>query len=325
MKPTYVLLLAATLCVLSVRSAPAAPPEPGLKEGPYVGTVELKETLIAPLETERLLERPVDEGRIVNRGDVLARLDAALLEAEAARLEAQIASRVARYQELRAGFREEQIHEARARRLAAEARRDLARTERVRAEKLLASGAGSQSAVDRTRAEEESASREVDAAAARLALLEAGERSEQRDQAREEVESARAALQVMRGRIDRLTLKAPAGGVVLDTYYEPGEIVPAGRPVVKIGDVHAPYVDIYVAPEDLSALKIGSRLSAKVDGFPDRRFTGTVSEMGAEAEFTPRAILTPRERARLVYRVRVSIDPAGADLRPGVPAEVAGP
>ena len=47
--------------------------------------------------------------------------------------------------------------------------------------------------------------------------------------------------------------------------------------------------------------------------------------MWAEAEFTPRAILTPRERARLVYRVRVVIEDGGSVLRPGVPAEVAGP
>jgi HlyD family secretion protein len=320
MKRAPIILLAALLA--AGHAALAGQP---FKGGPYVGTVELKETLVAPLESERLVSRPAKEGMRVNAGDAIARLDTALLESEAARLGAEVSSREAKLKELNAGSRVERIHEASAERQAAETRLALARTERSRAEKLLASGAGGQAALDRARSQEESAAREVDAAAARLALLEAGERSEQRDLGRSELEASRQARDLVRMRIERMTLRAPAVAVVLDTYYEVGEVVPAGRPVVKLGDASAPYVDIYVAPEDLSALTIGSRLPVKVDGFDGRTFDGAVSEMGAEAEFTPRAILTPRERARLVYRVRVTIEDASGDLRPGVPAEVAGP
>jgi membrane fusion protein YbhG len=303
----------------------AAENAPLIKEGPYAGTIELKETLLAPLEGERLVARPAKEGLRVKAGDLLAQLDGSLLEAEAARLEAEVAVREARVMETVAGSRADEIREARARKQAADSRAELARTERSRAEKLLASGAGSQAAVDRARSSEETAGRDVEEAAARLALLVAGERSEKRDLARGELSAAQRALDLVRRRIERMTLKAPADAVVLDTYYEIGEVVPAGRPVLKLGDASAPYVDIFVAPADLSALKIGSSLGVKVDGFGDRIFRGSVTEMGAEAEFTPRAILTPRERARLVYRVRVTIEDGNGELRPGVPAEVAGP
>jgi len=308
----------------------AAVPVPGaetaaLKEGPYAGTVELKETRLAPMESERLVARRAAEGMRVRSGEEVARLDTSLLEAEAKRLEAEIGSRGAKVREMAAGSRIEALREARARKESTESARALARTERARAEKLLAAGAGSQSAVDRARASEETAVHDAERASASLALLEAGERREQRDAARGELDAATSALEIVQKRIDRMTLRAPADAVVLDTYYEVGEVVPAGRPIVKLGDASSPYVDIYVAPEDLSALHVGSKLTTKIDGFGDRAFQGAVTEMGAEAEFTPRAILTPRERARLVFRVRVTIDPAGVELRPGVTAEVAGP
>ncbi|MBI3450661.1 MAG: HlyD family efflux transporter periplasmic adaptor subunit [Acidobacteria bacterium] len=308
----------------------AAGPSPGaevsaLKEGPYAGTVEMKETRLAPMETERLVARRAAEGMRVHAGDDVARLDTSLLEAEARRLEAEVGSRGAKVREMAAGSRTEDVREARARKESADTALALARMERARAEKLLAAGAGSQAAVDRARASEETSVHDAERASAALSLLEAGERREQRDAARGELDAATRALEIVRQRIDRMTLRAPADAVVLDTYYEVGEVVPAGRPIVKLGDASSPYVDIYVAPEDLSALRIGSKLPAKVDGFGDRAFQGTVTEMGAEAEFTPRAILTPRERARLVFRVRVTIDPAGTELHPGVTAEVAGP
>ena len=313
------------LVALVATAAPAAVAGEPLKNGPYVGTVELRETLVGPLESERLVARPAKEGMRVKSGDEIARLDTSLLEGEAARLGAEVSSSESRLKELTSGFRVERIHEARAQREAAEGDLSLARTERLRAEKLLASGAGSQAALDRAQSQEHQAARALDAAAARLALLEAGERPEQRDLGRSGLEASRRSYDLVRRRIERMILRAPSDAVVLDTYFEVGEVVPAGRPVVKLGDPSEPYVDIYVAPADLSALKIGSRLPVKVDGFGDRGFTGTVTETGAEAEFTPRAILTPRERARLVYRVRVTIEDATGELRPGVPAEVAGP
>lgn len=318
---------ASVAALLLLASAASARPagEAALKEGPYVGTIELTETLVAPVEGERLVARPVKEGDRVKAGDLLAKLDTSLLETEEARLKAEVAVRDARLREMTAGFRIEEIKEARARKESIEARRALAQAERARAEKLLASGAGSQAAVDRARAEEEAATRDAESAGARLALLEAGERSQARDRARSDLDAARSALDLIHQRIERMSLRAPADAVVLDTYYEPGEVVPAGRPVVKLGDAAAPYVDIYVAPADLSALSIGSRLPVKVDGFTGRTFEGRVRELGAEAEFTPRAILTPRERARLVYRVRVGVEDGKGELRPGVPAEVSGP
>ncbi len=299
------------LVALVATAAPAAVAGEPLKNGPYVGTVELRETLVGPLESERLVARPAKEGMRVKSGDEIARLDTSLLEGEAARLGAEVSSSESRLKELTSGFRVERIHEARAQREAAEGDLSLARTERA--------------ALDRAQSQEHQAARALDAAAARLALLEAGERPEQRDLGRSGLEASRRSYDLVRRRIERMILRAPSDAVVLDTYFEVGEVVPAGRPVVKLGDPSEPYVDIYVAPADLSALKIGSRLPVKVDGFGDRGFTGTVTETGAEAEFTPRAILTPRERARLVYRVRVTIEDATGELRPGVPAEVAGP
>jgi HlyD family secretion protein len=60
----------------------------------------------------------------------------------------------------------------------------------------------------------------------------------------------------------------------------------------------------------------------RVDGYPDTSFAGHITEIASRAEFTPRAALTERERADLVFGIRVAIDDAGGRLKAGMPVEV---
>ena len=60
----------------------------------------------------------------------------------------------------------------------------------------------------------------------------------------------------------------------------------------------------------------------RVDGYPDTAFAGRISEIAPRAEFTPRAALTERERADLVFGIKVSTDDAGGRLKAGMPVQV---
>jgi len=59
----------------------------------------------------------------------------------------------------------------------------------------------------------------------------------------------------------------------------------------------------------------------QTDAFPDRTFTGTVTEIAQRAEFTPKNVQTQEERVKLVFAVKVTIPNPGHLLKPGMPAD----
>jgi HlyD family secretion protein len=58
----------------------------------------------------------------------------------------------------------------------------------------------------------------------------------------------------------------------------------------------------------------------KIDGDP-RFHAGTVAFVSPEAEFTPRNVQTPEERAKLVYRVKITLPNPDGIFKPGMPAD----
>jgi HlyD family secretion protein len=96
-------------------------------------------------------------------------------------------------------------------------------------------------------------------------------------------------------------------------------VLAAGAPVVTLGDVAHPYVDLFVPQGDLRGVRPGLAAQVRVDaeGAP---FQARVEDVGRRAEFTPRYLFSPKERANLVVRVRVRIDDPQGRLHAGVPA-----
>jgi HlyD family secretion protein len=58
-----------------------------------------------------------------------------------------------------------------------------------------------------------------------------------------------------------------------------------------------------------------------VAGSPSRRFPGRITEIGSEAEFTPRNVQTKKERVNLVFRIKIAVDNPEGILKPGMPAD----
>jgi HlyD family secretion protein len=119
-----------------------------------------------------------------------------------------------------------------------------------------------------------------------------------------------------------LTLLAPTDGIVLTRYAEPGEAVGVGTPIVSIGLVRAPWVRAYIGEPFIARVRVGQEVSVRVDGYADTSFAGRITEIAPRAEFTPRVALTERERADLVFAIRVAIDDASGRLKAGMPVEL---
>lgn len=254
------------------------------------GTIEIREVRVAPLTAGRLVRLLRDEGDSVRAGDTIALLWQPGLDALIAQRRAQARA---------AGSRVAEIMAARAD--SERTANDFARAERLRAQNIM-----SAQQYDGLRAA-------AAAAAARLQAVQS---------AATESDAALAALAVTQSVADQLVLIAPADGIVLVRYAEPGEAVAMGAPVVSLGLVHQPWIRAYVGERQISRVALGQTVQVHVDGYPDTTFSGTISEIAPRAEFTPRAALTESERADLVFAIKVAIGDAGGRLKAGMPVDV---
>jgi multidrug efflux pump subunit AcrA (membrane-fusion protein) len=189
-----------------------------------IGTVEVKSAVsVGARIAGRLVAVLVDQGDIVEPGQVVARLDDAQLLAEVRRAEAaaraaaaqradveagsraeevteargNLARAVAQLDDLRAGSRPEEIEEARARLRSAAATRGLAEREARRAETLHAQGLIATQDADRARQAHEVAVAQERALEQTLSLVIEGPQRHQVDNARAQVDALRARLALL--------------------------------------------------------------------------------------------------------------------------------
>lgn len=167
----------------------------------------------------------------------------------------------------------------------------------------------------------EAAQAEANAARDRLALLEAGPRPGQVDAARAQVAEAEAALAQARARLADTRLEAPLDAVVLRKNLEPGATATPGTPVLTLVDLQSLWLRAYIPEVELGRVRLGQRARMTVDTFPGVPFEGRVSEIAAEAEFTPRNVQTQKERVNLVFRVKIAVANPDGRLKPGMPAD----
>jgi HlyD family secretion protein len=287
------------------------------------GTVEATDAQIGFQTPGRVVSITPREGDRVTTGQELARLERSELEARRAQAEAQVDAARAALAELERGSRQELIAQARAAHTAAAERRADAERDLARTRRLYEGGAVSREALDKAQTALDVIRSQQTQAAEQLRLLQAGPSRETKEAARAQVAQAKAAVQGVDATLGNTVLAAPFDGVVTVRHHEPGEIVPAGSPVLTVMDPRSRYVRIYIPENRVGAVRIGTRAAITADTYPGKTYPGEVSFIASEAEFTPKSVQTTEERVRLVYEVKVRVtgDP-GFDLKPGLPADV---
>jgi len=286
------------------------------------GTIEMTEVDVAPQVPGRVIAVNVEEGQTVRAGDTLAIVIQSTTRADVAAQEARVRAAEASLREARAGAlpREIQRAEAELRRSEAEAVRAGQDLERIKP--LVAAGAESPQSLDAATAEAATALARRDVAREEVQLLREGTRRERVDLARAELASARATLAAATAVAGDLVLTAPVSGTVLSRNAEPGEMLSSGQSVLTLGETGATYTRVYVPTRELPSVRTGQAATAHLDGFPDRPFKGRVVAISPTAEFTPRIALTEKERADLVFGVKVALEDTTGMLKAGLPATV---
>ncbi len=107
----------------------------------------------------------------------------------------------------------------------------------------------------------------------------------------------------------RCHLSSPLTGTVLAKYAEPGEMAVQGKALFKVADLDRMFLRAYLTSEQLAQVKVGQqvKLIADFGGESIRPYTGTITWISGEAEFTPKSILTNDERASQVYATKIEV------------------
>jgi len=116
------------------------------------------------------------------------------------------------------------------------------------------------------------------------------------------------------------TITAPLDGVVTLRSREEGEYVNPGMPIVTLSRLDEVWLSVYVPEDRLHRVKLGQTARVKLDGNP-KLHEGKVTFISPEAEFTPKNVQTPDERAKLVYRVKITLPNPDGIFKPGMPAD----
>jgi HlyD family secretion protein len=285
------------------------------------GNIEVVDAQLGFKVPGRVAERLVSEGGRVTTGQLIARLDDAEQIEQLALRRAELAAAEAALAELEAGSRPQEIAAARATLHSAEAERERARLEFERQKDLRRQDANALRESETAEATYAVAQARVAELGERLKLLEEGPRQETIAQARARREQARAAVALAQTQSENTRLLAPFAGVVLTHNIEPGEYVAAGTPIVTIAETSKVWVRAYVNQTDLGRVKHGQVVEVRTDTFPDKTYRGTIGFIASEAEFTPKTVQTTKERVRLVFRVKIDLDNAADELKPGMPAD----
>jgi len=159
-------------------------------------------------------------------------------------------------------------------------------------------------------------------AAEALKLLEAGYRAELIAQAAAKVEAAKARAAAIEARVKELTVVSPCDCAVETVDLRPGDLVAANAPAAALLDVSRLWVRAYVPESRLGEIALDQRVPVRVDSFPNERFTGRITFIAREAEFTPRNVQTPEERSKQAFRIKVTLETGVEKARVGMAADV---
>jgi HlyD family secretion protein len=178
-----------------------------------------------------------------------------------------------------------------------------------------------QARTDAAQSQYEIATSAVAVAQAQVDGLKIGATPEQIAAVEAQVKMARAALETSEVQLDKLTLRAPISGLVLERPVHVGELAVPGAALMTLADLDSLSLTIYVPEDQLGQVQIEQPVSVTVDAYPGRTFGGTVTFIASQAEFTPKNVQTREERVNMVFAVKVKLPNPDHALKPGMPAD----
>lgn len=260
---------------------------PGLPEGIAManGRLEAEQVQVAAKYAGRVESVLVAEGDIVTAGQVMARMDTRDVLAQLGQAQAQLLSAQSAEGEAQSALK------------AREADRLLTKQELLRVSQLHKKGFASSQLLDKATASMDAAEAMYKAAQATLRRSIAG------------INAAQATINGVQAAVDDSTLVAPRSGRVQYKLIQPGEVVAAGTSIVTLLDLTDVYMTVFLPATNAGVLAIGDEARIIVDPAPQYVIPAKVTFVAEDAQFTPKTVETEDEREKLMFRVKLTIDP----------------
>ncbi len=249
------------------------------------GRLEADEIDIDTKYAGRIAELSAEEGDFVRAGQVLARMDTRDLEASLKKSQAQVQQA------------QKAVDEATANVTQQDAQVVLAKQEYDRADYLVKKGFQTKEVLDQRKQQLDSANAALSAAKLRVIVLEHARQAATHD------------VELYGVQIADNTLVAPRDGRIQYRVANIGEVLPAGGKVFVMLDTSYVYMDIYLPTKEAGKIRYGYDARIVLDAYPNTPIPAQVSFIAAQAQFTPKAVETQSEREKLMFRIRVQINP----------------
>jgi HlyD family secretion protein len=249
------------------------------------GRLEADEIDIDTKYAGRVAEILVDEGDLVKAGQVVARMDTRDLEASLKKSQAQVKQAQRAVDEANANLTQQDTQVV------------LARQEYDRAVYLVQKGFQTKEVLDQRQQQLNGATASQSAASARVT------------EAEHALDAATHDVELYTVEIADNTLVAPRDGRIQYRISNVGEVLPAGGKVFAMLDTSDVYMDIYLPTEAAGKVKFGTDARIVLDAYPKIAIPAKVSFIATQAQFTPKTVETQNERDKLMFRIRVRIDP----------------
>jgi HlyD family secretion protein len=238
----------------------------------------------------RVIELNVEEGDDVTQGEVLLRIDPSQLEAAVSRAQAGLSQAQAQVAQQQANL--------------TRAERDFERTRSL--------WMRDSTLVSPQQVEDAETNAEVN-----RSLLEAADFG---------VSQAQAALEETQDQLSKTIILAPISGKVTRLSVEAGETVVIGTMnnpgslILTISDLSVVEAVMEVDETDVPEIALGDSAVVELDAFPDRQFSGRVTEIGNSAIVPPSTTAGSGQTAAIDFEVVITLDDPGIQLRPDLSA-----
>ena len=249
------------------------------------GRIEVERVDVATKYPGRIAELRVDEGAFVQKNDIVARIDTTELLAQLAAAKAAVHRA---HQSVAKAQADVALREAELKLTEAELRRGI---------ELVRTNAATQADLDRRTAQRDVSQASLQGAKVTI------------EDAKAATEAAEAQVAQIEATIADMTLKAPVTGRVEYRLAQAGEVVAAGGRVLTLLDLSDVHMTIFLPTNQAGRVALGSDARIVLDSAPEYVIPATISFVAGEAQFTPKYVETANEREKLMYRLKLHIDP----------------
>jgi len=264
------------------------------------GRLEADEIDIDTKFPGRIAELHADIGDMVSAGQVVARMDTSDLQQSLEKAQAQVKQAQRAIEEANANLEQQRTQQT------------LAAQELERTQTLLKGGYATKELFDQRTQSMQAADAGLNAATQRVA------------EAERALEASEHDVGLYKVNIKDNDLVAPRDGRIQYRVANIGEVLPAGGKVFTMLDISYVYMDIYLPAPEAGRIKVGTEGRIVLDAYPNAPIPAKVSFLASQAQFTPKTVETQDERDKLMFRIRVRIDPDrsrdhSASVRSGLP------